>query len=359
MFRSSSPLELAASEHSLAGSPLSSGLSSPAGSPASASFSTPFPSLTPGPTPQGHLYSNPAYDTPATPEGTPTRVCPSLLPPLQVLNLTDEVPAVKPARRRHSFTVEFFGRHWADDSPVNPDSSDMSRPFTLVYDGTPGVAGVNHLADYEKHIRQFPSNATCPAVRARTEIAMLAYSYEQDSPFQSWCEANLLPVVDTLDAAIKGLAAEKQTAADTAANDMVGAKQKYKQQFCRGNSSDLKKLLHADFGAATSFVDVIKLVNRCHSLYAVNAKSLPPQAEVIDMLLEKLPPTLSTKVALGLAALPEGGEDNPRQSFKNPFLLKAHAPAMVVLTCSRTAPTYRTPTMSMRVLLGLASCVQA
>lgn len=79
---------------------------------------------------------------------------------------------------------------------------------------------------------------------------------------------------------------------------------------------DLQRLLRIDFSKSSSIVDLIKAVNKCNTLYTVNASRLPPQDEVVELILEKMPPHLSTKVALMLSPLPDN-DDDKRYSFKN------------------------------------------
>jgi hypothetical protein len=134
--------------------------------------------LTPGLLLQDYTFSSTAAGSPSTPL--------QALDPLSPvgLNLTDQgLNPVRPRRRRASFTLEFLhAREWQDESAVAVDSADMFRHFSLVYDGTSGVAAVSHLAEFEKHVRQYPSNVGCPAMRIRIDIAGFAYAMNRTAP---------------------------------------------------------------------------------------------------------------------------------------------------------------------------------
>jgi hypothetical protein len=105
----------------------------------------------------------------------------------------------------------------------------MARAFVHVYSGAPGLEGLDHLTEYEKHVRHFPLNTSCPAMRVRTEIAWLANSYEPHSPFQMWCEEKLFHLLTALDATVRtGTQQEKSDAAEQAAGKFDAALQDYK-----------------------------------------------------------------------------------------------------------------------------------
>jgi hypothetical protein len=81
---------------------------------------------------------------------------------------------VRPARRLTEIGFQFLQarqQEEGDYSTVFGNSDSMSRGFTKVYDGTPGIAGLDHLAEYEKHVRSNPLSTQCPATRVRTEIS--------------------------------------------------------------------------------------------------------------------------------------------------------------------------------------------
>lgn len=225
----------------------------------------------------------------------------------------------RPLRRTASYTWNFFNaRQWHDPLAVDTVnySEDMSRAFVKLYGGTPGIEGLDHLAEYEKHARHFPPNTSCPAVRVRTEIAWLANSYEPHSPFQMWCEEKLFTVLANLDKAVRtGTQQEKSDAAEQAATALEAAIVDYKKEFCGSSSKDLATLLGTEFSQNASLVDIIKIVNQCSTLYGINAGRLPEECGVVELLLERMPPTLSTKVSLGLAAL--AGTEATRNTLAN------------------------------------------
>lgn len=278
-------------------------------------FLTPF-----GDSPGSHsggTFRNPLFGTPAVGSAPDS--------PISSLHSIDFEFPVRTARRNSLLVWQFQQLHLEEDleqsqladEAVAEYTTIMARSFLAQYDGTMGVEGITHLHDYEKHVRQNPPAVTCPALRVRTEIAWFAHSYESDSPFQSWCESELYPILDALDTVIRdGTQAAKQTAAADAANDFQTAKDNYRQRFCRSNLKDLQRLLTIDFSKSSSTVDLIKAVNRCKTLYTVNASRLPPQDEVVELILDKMPPHLATRVALLLAPLPDDDNDK-RYSFKN------------------------------------------
>jgi hypothetical protein len=205
------------------------------------------------------------------------------------------------------------------DAAVDSYSScgdSMWRAFTATYDGTPGLAGLDHLAEYEKHVRLNPVGINCPAVRVRTEISWFAASFEAHSPFQIWCDEQLSPVLETLDVVIgTGTVQEKQQVALEAATVFLDAQDSYRDEFCCSNVTDLAKLVNTQFSQSSSLVDIIKVVNKCNTLYTVNADRVPEQHLVVEMLLQRLPPYYSSKVLLGLAGI--AGDRELRYTFAN------------------------------------------
>lgn len=266
----------------------------------------------------------------ASPAGTNT---PEFGTPAPISQRIDFDPPVRRPRRRDSLLTQqqlHEALHFRlPETSVLPDASHviigdtavdldiMARAFHQQYDGTPGIEGLNHLAEFDKHVRQYPPNAACPAVRVRTEVAWLAHSYEAHSPFETWCVDNLFPIIADLEIAISaGDQTARQAAASQASADFAQAKSDFKTQFCRSNSKDLYKLLTVDFQQASSLIDVIKTINKCSTLYSVNAGSLPNQADVVELVVDKLPTALQSKVNFGLAQLPDT-PNNPRHTFKN------------------------------------------
>jgi hypothetical protein len=119
-----------------------------------------------------------------------------------------------------------------------------------------------------------------------------------------WCEEKLFHLLTALDATVRtGTQQEKSDAAEQAAGKFDAALQDYKTEFCGSSSKDLATLLKIEFGQSASLVDIIKVVNQCSALYSVNSKLLPEEKGVVELLLDRMPSSLSTKVSLGLAAL--------------------------------------------------------
>lgn len=224
-------------------------------------------------------------------------------------------------RRTAEYTLQFFRAREQGfaDAAVDRYSTcgdSMWRAFTASYDGTPGLAGLDHLAEYEKHVRLNPVGINCPAVRVRTEISWFSASYEPHSPFQMWCDEQLTPLLETLDVVIRtGTAEEKRQAALEAATAFLNAQDSYREEFCCSNVRDLAKLVNTQFSQSSSIVDIIKVVNKCSTLYTVNADRVPEQHLVVEMLLQRLPPYYSSKVLLDLAGI--AGDREQRYTFAN------------------------------------------
>lgn len=165
----------------------------------------------------GGGFRNPLFSTPAA--GSPADS------PISSLHSSDLEFPVRTARRNSLLVWQLQQLHLEENPEQFPLTDEtaveftaiMARSFLAQYDGTMGVEGITHLHDYEKHVRQNPPAVSCPALRVRTEIAWFAHSYESDSPFHTWCENELYPILETLDAVVRsGTQDEKQTAAANA-----------------------------------------------------------------------------------------------------------------------------------------------
>jgi hypothetical protein len=226
---------------------------------------------------------------------------------------------VRPARMLTEFGFPLLQARQQEEghySTVFGNSDSMSHGFTKVYDGTPGIVGLGHLAEYEKHVKSSPLSTQRPATRVRTEISWLANSFEPHSPFHMWCDEQLVPLLGPLDTIIrKGYADQRQAAANEAAKSLTAAIEEYRDKFCISNVKDLAKLIGTQFSQSSSIVDIIKVVHRCNDLYTVNADRVPEQHQVVDMLLQRLPPYYSSKVQLDLAGL--AGDREQRYTFAN------------------------------------------
>jgi hypothetical protein len=106
-----------------------------------------------------------------------------------------------------------------------------------------------------------------------------------------WCDEQLVPLLGPLDTTIRtGNAYRRQAVANEAAESLAAAIEEYRDEFCSSNVKDLAKLIGTQFSQSSSLLDITKVVHRCNDLYTVNADRVPEQHQVVDMLLQRLPP---------------------------------------------------------------------